>query len=106
MGDYIKENAVKTAISQEKQFRITSEAYKMLESSINTLIENIINTAIKNAKEDDRKTIMEKDIQSATDKEIAKKDLNYEEILEQILNESAADLGKITTGINKYIENA
>lgn len=104
--DAIKETAVKKEISKKLNFRITNESYKLLATSINTLIEETLKLAIEEAKEAGRKTIMDTDVKTAMDKAIAKSDLNWEEILDQVIKETPADLGKITGGIKKYIENA
>lgn len=103
--DAIKESAVKEVISKELDFRITNDSYKLLATAINKLIEETLKIAIKEAKEDGRKTIMDTDVKNAMDKAIAKSDLNWEEIFDQIMKETPADLGKITGGIEKYLES-
>jgi len=103
--DAIKESAVKEVISKELDFRITNDSYKLLATAINKLIEETLKIAIEEAKQADRKTIMGSDVKTAMDKAIAKSDLNWEEIFHQIMKETPADLGKITGGIEKYLES-
>jgi histone H3/H4 len=104
-ADFVKEKAIKDFISKEKKLRSADAAVSILESRINELMVEILNISADKATEADRKTILEEDINFALDKAVAKKDLGWEEILDQIIKETPADLGKISSGINQYIEN-
>jgi histone H3/H4 len=103
--DFVKGKAIKDFISKEKKLRSADAAVSILESRINELMVEILNISAEKATEADRKTVLEEDINFALDKAVAKKDLGWEEILDQIIKETPADLGKISSGINQYIEN-
>jgi histone H3/H4 len=102
-ADFVKEKAIKDFISKEKKLRSADAAVSLLEARINELMVEILNLSAESATAAGRKTIMEEDITFSLDKAVAKKDLEWGEILDQILNESAADLGKITAGIRESI---
>jgi len=105
MADFIKIEAIKNHITKEKKIRSEEAAVTILVASINEIMVKIIDICADKVKEADRKTIMEDDVKFALDKALAKKDLDWEEILEQVLIETPADLGNITQGIKKYIES-
>lgn len=103
--DFVKEKVIKDFISKEKKLRSSTDAVKLLETRINNLLVEILTISADKATEAGRKTIMDGDVNFALDKAVAKKDLDWEEILDQIIKEPPADLGKISSGINQHIES-
>lgn len=101
--DFVKETAIKKYIS-EKKLRSSTAAVDFISNKTNELITAIVDQAAKNAVDDERKTVMPDDMTSAFDQVIAKEDLEWNEILNQILAETPANLGNINKGIDDFLE--
>ena len=102
--DFIKDTVIKDYIKNVLKIRSSEEALEELAKKFNSLMVTVIKEAAKLAKEAKRKTIMPEDITQAYDKRVGKEYLTWGEVLKQILRQSPADLGKISKGINDYIE--
>ena len=102
--DFIKDSAIKNYLKEEIKIRSSEEAISQIDSTFNSLIVDVIKEAAKLAQENKRKTILLEDIIPAIEKVVAKKHLSWEEVLDQILQQTPADLGKISKGINDFIK--
>jgi len=102
--DFIKDSTIKNYLKEQIKLRSSQESIDHIDSTFNSLIIAVIKEAAKLAQEAKRKTILDEDITPAIEKVVAKKHLSWEETLEQILQQTPADLGKISKGINDYIE--
>lgn len=102
--EFVKFNTVKDYIKDTKHMRSNETAVNSLTSRFNSLIETVITEAVKLAKENKRNTILQEDIKSALEKTVGKKHLDWEELLTEILLQNPIDLGKISKGIDKWIE--
>ncbi|MBA7492916.1 hypothetical protein ES702_03469 [subsurface metagenome] len=102
--DFLKEAVIKDHIKTVEKMRSSEDAIDELSTKNTSLILAIIKEAATLAKEANRKTIMLEDIAQAYETCVGKEHLTWEEVLKQILQQSPADLGKISKGINDYIE--
>jgi histone H3/H4 len=102
--EFIKFNTIKKYINEVKQMRASTDAIEKLIKEFDSTIEAVITASEKTAKEDKRTTIMEQDIITALEKHLGKKHLTWEEIQDEIIRQTPADLGKISKSINDYIE--
>ncbi len=100
--DFVKESAVKSFIKAQ-ELRSTAEAVTALEEGINGLIRKVIVEAGERAQDDKKKTIMPEHIAYALEKHVGREDLDWQQILGQVLQETPADLGKISKGIRDHI---
>ena len=103
--DFVKASAVKKFIAS-LDLRSSTEAVEALDEGFNDAIEKVIIEAAEHAKKMRMKTIMPAHISAAFEKHVGKQDLDWQEILEQVLRETPADLGKITKGIRDQIEKS
>ena len=101
--DFVKVSAVKRYIRGRK-LRSTTDAVAELEKGFNSVIGRVIVEAGKIARKSKKRTIMVEHIAEAFVKHVGKEDLDWEEILVQVLGETPADLGKISKGIRHHIE--
>lgn len=102
--EFIRFNTVKDYIKTAKEMRSNETAVNNLTSRFNSLIESVITEAAKRAKENKRNTILGEDIKTAIEKLVGKKHLNWQELLNEVLLQNPIDLGNISKGINKWIE--
>lgn len=102
--EFVRFNTVKDYIKDKKDMRSNETAVKTLIERFNTLIETVITDSTKLAKEAKRNTILQEDIKSALEKTVGKKHLDWQDILNEILLQNPIDLGNISKGITKWIE--
>lgn len=102
--DFLRYVQIKDYIKDILKLRSSRKAVTSLCKNLNSLIPAVLKEAARTAKEDDRKTIMLEDITQAYEKSVGKEHLTWEEVLRQVLRQTPADLGKISKGINDYIE--
>jgi histone H3/H4 len=103
--DFVKGSAVKEFI-WSLGLRSSADAVEVLDQGFNAAIERVIIEAAKHAKRRRMKTIMSEHVVTALEKHVGKQDVDWQEILEQVLRETPADLGKITKGIRGQIEKS
>lgn len=84
--------------------RSNEAAVNDLTARFNSLIEAVITEASKFAKEGKRNTILREDIKTALEKLVGKKHLDWQELLNEVLLQNPIDLGNISKGIDKWIE--
>lgn len=102
--EFVRFNTIKGYIKNTKQMRSNEAAVNDLTSRFNSLIESVISEAAKLAKEYKRNTILQEDIKLALEKLVGKKHLDWQELLNEVLLQNPIDLGNISKGITKYIE--
>lgn len=102
--EFVKFNTVKDYIKDTKHMRSNETAVNSLTSRFNSLIETVITEAVKLAKENKRSTILSEDMKPALEKTVGKQHLDWEELLTEILLQNPIDLGNISKGITKWIE--
>jgi len=102
-NDFIKQTSIKAAI-KAKGVRSSADARDYAKKSIEALLGAILDESEQIAKNDRKKTILLRHITEAFEKHVGKSDLNWQEILSQIIQETPADLGKINKGIREYIK--
>lgn len=102
--EFVRFNTVKDYIKDAKQMRSNEAAVNDLTARFNSLIEAVITEAAKLAKEHKRNTILQEDIKEALEKLVGKKHLAWQELLNEVLLQNPIDLGKISKGIDKWIE--
>ena len=101
---FLKFNTVKEYIVTVLKMRSNEDAVNKLIQDIDSTLENIITAAGKSAQENKRTTILEQDIVLALEKYLGKKHLTWQEISDEIVLQTPADLGKISGFIKDYIE--
>lgn len=102
-ADFLKASTIKRYI-KARNLRSSADAVTELERRFNAVIARVIVEAGKLARAAKVRTVMPEHVAEAFAKHVGKTDLNWEEILAQVLDESPADLGKISRGVRDYIE--
>lgn len=102
--DFVNESSLKRFITEEMKLRSSNSAIEELSAALKGIITEVLKISAESASNDKRTTIMNRDIKKGLAKGVQKEDLDNEEILNQLLKESPADLGKIAKGITDYIE--
>lgn len=80
------------------------EAVNSLTERFNLLIETVIERAVSLAKVRKRTTILQEEVKETLEKTVGKKHLSWEELLQEVLLQTPIDLGNLSKGITKYIE--
>lgn len=104
MPDFIKDTTLKKYIADTEDFRIAKDAYAELDKQIVLLIQMIIKQSKKLALDNDRNTIMLRDIKEIISGLTGKKPLTWEELSQELTKLGPIELGNISKGIDKYIE--
>jgi histone H3/H4 len=102
--EFVRFNTIKNYIKEKEKMRSAVETVNSLTSRFNSLIETVIESAVSFAKALNRTTILAEDMKEAIEKTVGKKHLNAQELLDEIILQNPIDLGSISKGINKYIE--
>jgi len=103
-AEFIKFNTIKAYINDILKMRSSESAVKLSMKEFDSAIETVLKEAGELAKEDKRNTVMDQDIISAVEKHLGKKNLTWQETVEEIISKNPTDLGKISKAINDYIE--
>lgn len=101
---FLKSNTISKYVTEKLNFRISQKAISPLLTRLNFIIQKVLTEAKEISKSARRKTITEQDMLPALEKNVGKRHLIWDEILQEVILQSAADLGKITKGINDYIQ--
>jgi len=102
--EFVRFNTIKDYLKEKEKMRSAVEAVNSLTERFNSLIETVIKKAVSLAKDNKRNTILAEDIRQALEKTVGKERLNWQELLNGILLLTPIDLGNISKGISKYIE--
>lgn len=102
--EFVRYNTIKDYVKNIQKLRSNEAAVNNLTGRFNSLIETVLITAAGLAKKNKRNTILAEDMKEALEKTVGKKHLNSQELLDEIILQSPIDLGNISKGINKYIE--
>ena len=102
--EFVRFNTIKDYIKEKEKMRSNEVAVNNLTERFNSLIETVIKRAISLAKDHKRNTILAEDMKEALEKTVGKKHLNSQELLDEIILQNPIDLGSISKGITKYIE--
>jgi len=102
--EFVRFNTIKDYVKESQKMRSNEAAVNNLTSRFNSLIETVIKRAISLAKENKRHTILAEDMKEALEKTVGKKHLNWQELLDETLLQTPIDLGNLSKGITKYIE--
>lgn len=102
--EFVRYNTIKDYVKDIQKMRSNEAAVNNLTSRFNSLIETVIIRAAGLAKENKRNTILDEDMKEALEKTVGKKHLNWQELLDGTLLQTPIDLGNISKGITKYIE--
>ncbi len=102
--EFVRYNTIKDYVKDIQKMRSNEAAVNNLTERFNSLIETVIIRAASLAKENKRNTILAEDMKEALEKTVGKKHLNWQELLDETLLQTPIDLGNISKGITKYIE--
>ena len=102
--EFVRYNTIKDYVKNIQKMRSNEEAVNNLTSRFNSLIETVIIRAAALAKENKRNTILAEDMKEALEKIVGKKHLNWQELLDETILQTPIDLGNLSKGITKYIE--
>ena len=102
--DLIKANTINRYVKDIKEMRISGTAVNDLCARINQALKDILSQATESAKSENRNTIMPRDTEPAIEKIFGSRDLNSQEIFEEIKKSTPIELGEISKLINSYIE--
>lgn len=102
--EFVRFNTIKDYIKNSQKMRSTTEAVNALSERFNSLVETVIIQAASFAKDNKRNTILEEDMRQALEKTVEKKHLNWQELLDEVLFQTPIDLGNLSKGITKYID--
>ena len=103
--EFVRFNTIKDYVKESQKMRSNEAAVNNLTGRFNSLIETVIIRAAALAKENKRNTILAEDMKEALEKTVGKKHLNWQELLDETLLQTPIDLGNISKGITKYIED-
>ena len=102
--EFVRYNTIKDYVKESQKMRSTTEAVNSLTERFNSLVEMVIIQAASLAKDNKRNTILAEDMKQALEKTVEKKHLNWQELLDETLLQTPIDLGNLSKGITKYIE--
>ena len=102
--EFVRFNTIKDYVKDIQKMRSNEAAVNDLTERFNSLIETVIIRAAALAKENKRTTILAEDMKEALEKTVGKKHLNWQELLDETILQTPIDLGNISKGITKYIE--
>ena len=102
--EFVRFNTIKDYLKEKEKMRSAVDAVDSLTERFDSLIEAVIKRAVTLAKERKRTTILAEDMREALEKTVGKKHLAWEELLQEILLQTPIDLGNLSKGITKYIE--
>lgn len=100
---FLNFSTIKNYINETHKIRSSDKAVKNLIKRFDETIEDVIVYAKKLALKNRRKTIMPRDIQKAIEKIVGKKELSWQETLNEIVIKKPAQIGNISKGIESYI---
>jgi len=103
--EFVRYNTIKDYVKDIQKMRSNETAVNNLTERFNSLIETVIITAAALAEDHKRNTILAEDMKEALEKTVGKKHLNSQELLDEITLQNPIDLGNISKGITKYIED-
>ena len=103
--EFVRFNTIKDYLKEKEKMRSAVEAVNSLTERFNSLIETVLTRAISLAKVRKRTTVLAEDMREALEKTVGKKHLAWEELLQEILLQNPIDLGNLSKGITKYIED-
>jgi histone H3/H4 len=103
--EFVRFNTIKDYLKEKEKMRSAVDAVDSLTERFNSLIETVITRAVSLAKVRKRTTILAEDMKEALEKTVGKKHLAWEELLQEILLQTPIDLGNLSKGITKYIED-
>ncbi len=102
--EFVRFNTIKDYLKEKEKMRSAVDAVNSLTERFNSLIETVLTRAVMLAKERKRTTILAEDMKEALEKIVEKKHLNWQELLDETLLQTPIDLGNLSKGITKYIE--
>ena len=103
MPGFLKPNTLKDAFKTDYKIRSTDGAVKALVDAFDALIGQVLTEAVNAAKAARRTTVLEQDAAAGIEKHLAKRRLTWDETAQEVLAQTAADLGKISKAIQDYI---
>ncbi len=103
--EFVRYNTIKDYVKNIQKLRSNEAAVNNLTERFNSLIETVLITAAGLAKKNKRNTILAEDMKEALEKTVGKKHLDSQELLDEIILQAPIDLGNISKGITKYIED-
>ena len=103
--EFVRFNTIKDYLKEKEKMRSAVEAVTSLTERFNSLIETVVERAASLAKARKRTTILTEDMKEALEKTVGKKHLSWEELLQEVLLQAPIDLGNLSKGITKYIED-
>jgi histone H3/H4 len=103
-AEFIHFNTIKEYISDILKLRSTDKAVENFINRFDTAIEETLKDAGKTTRKAKRKTIMNRDIKAAVKKRLGKKASTWKELSQQIVNFSAAEIGKISKAIDNHLK--
>lgn len=102
--EFVRFNTIKNYIKEKEDLRSNDTAVNNLIERFNDLIEIVISRAATLARDHRRKTILVEDMKEALEKTVGKQHSDWKEVLTEIIEQNPIELGNISKGINKYIE--
>jgi histone H3/H4 len=103
MPDFVKPNTLKDAFKTAHKIRSTDGAVDKLVKAFDEAVGLVLAEAVKSAKAARRTTVLEEDAAAGIEKHLAKRRLTWDEAAQEVLAQTAADLGKISKAIQDYI---
>ena len=103
MPDFLKSNTLKDAFKTTYKIRSTDDAVQKLVDAFNETIGLVLAESVKAAKTARRTTVLEEDAAAGIEKHLSKRHLTWDETAQEVITQTAADLGKISKAIQDYI---
>jgi len=101
---FLKPNTITRYVIDKLKFRISQKAITPLLERLNFIISTVLTESKALSESARRRTITAEDMLPSLEKHVGKRRLIWDEILSELILQSPADLGKVSKGINDYIE--
>jgi hypothetical protein len=103
MPDFVKPNTLKDAFKTTYKIRSTDGAIAKLIHAFNDVIALVLAESVHSAKTARRTTVLDEDAAAGLEKHLAQRRLTWDETAQEIIAQTAADLGKVSKTIQDYI---
>jgi histone H3/H4 len=103
---FISLSSLKRFINDDEKLRAGEEALRATAARFDAEIIKVLTDAAEMARDDKRRTVMERDIEAAIKKHLGKQGLTAAEVLQEVLNLSPTELGRVSSGIEASIRES
>ena len=103
MAGFLKPTTIKDAFKTTHKIRSTDGAVVQLVTAFDKAVGLVLAESVKAAKAARRTTVLEEDAAAGIEKHLAKRRLTWDEAAQEVLDQTAADLGKMTKTLEDHM---